>query len=426
MPLKHYLQQTTVSVSPGNPKKIRLVETSPQRGFQASSVSTPPPDPSLYAPHVDEFREMLSGLPNFSSMLMVVGNNSGAATVKLERFPDQQTDAQMRMFNQAHYIFREVATKVFRMMGVQMTLLHAREQHDEARKSLLQFLIAHQPDLGQMFSGITSSSLLSALTELRKIGKRANSSIHSVTLRDVFWGISVFRTYHMNPEKPRVELPPPSQHCLGVLMAILKQVLGITTDQELIQNYNMDDRDLGDILASYCEGSKLENSEPLKSIKLDWVRAWDSQHWGKVVAIGETQGFCIPTEEHLKELKDSERRVQHAKDDLGVSEKENLATQAKNRTLQTEVKSLKKRVKRLEEQNLKLDSEIATIKAEFAAVKLECATVKAENAKLNQKIQDIEDGLNTMMIYVAAQFADMQRQIDNLTSAANPLALPGV
>ena len=184
------------------------------------------------------------------------------------------------------------------MMGVQMALLYAREQHDEARKTLVQFPVAHQLDLGDMFSGTTGNSLSETLKELRKIGKKVNSRIHPFC-HNQGGTLGNFGVHHLpydareSSARASAAIPAMSR-CAG---SNFEHVLGVSTEQELNQKYNTDDRNLGDILDNYSKQSTLDNSETLKSIKLDWVPCWDKKHWGMVVAIGKSQGFCVPMDE---------------------------------------------------------------------------------------------------------------------------------
>ncbi|KAF8442537.1 hypothetical protein BGX38DRAFT_1261338 [Terfezia claveryi] len=96
-------------------RKIRVVETSPKR--HTGSIAP-------IAPQIADFSETLREVPAFNSMLMVVGDTPEAATDKLKRVVDLQAEAELREWNQAHYVLRELATKVFRMMGIHMTLLY--------------------------------------------------------------------------------------------------------------------------------------------------------------------------------------------------------------------------------------------------------------------------------------------------------------
>ncbi|KAF8433980.1 hypothetical protein BGX38DRAFT_181757 [Terfezia claveryi] len=207
-------------------RKIRLVETSPKRSTGSSVFS-----------QIADFQQTLREVPDFNSMLIVVGDTPEAATDKFNRVIDHQAETELRLWNLAHYALREVATKVFKMMGVRMALLHAREQHADARRSLLQFLEPHQDDLGNIFGGVTGPSLYQALTELSNIGNQANTVIHTVTIGRVLNAISVFKRY---PIPPMATLPPPSPGCLSILTSILKQIVGAATEAELEERYNND------------------------------------------------------------------------------------------------------------------------------------------------------------------------------------------
>ncbi|KAF8422229.1 hypothetical protein EV426DRAFT_575275 [Tirmania nivea] len=213
---------------------------------------------------------------------------------------DNQGETELQQWNEAHFVFREVSTRVFRMMGDKMTLLHVREQHADARRSLLRFLEHRDDDLGNMFGRITSSSLLRALTELSKVSNEANTVIHSVSIGQVLDAISVFYKYHTQPNTSPVTttLAPPSPECLIVLKSMLQYILGLTTEEELSQAIN---EDLGDILDAYTALTRtlpcpLSGIWSNCSIRLDLMPTWDAKHWGKVIAVAETRTGCTARE----------------------------------------------------------------------------------------------------------------------------------
>ncbi|KAF8432186.1 hypothetical protein BGX38DRAFT_1226692 [Terfezia claveryi] len=373
MPAKRSSLPTPESTGPA--RKVRVVETSPKRGAGSPTLSCTP-----------------CATPE-------------AATNKWKRVLDNKAEAELRQWNQAHFVFREVATRVFRAMGVHMTLLKIREQHADARRSLLRFLEHRQDDLGNIFGRITGSSLFQALTELSKVGNEANTVIHSVSIDQVLDAISVFRKYHTQSSTTPITttLTPPSLECLTVIESILQHVLGVTTEEELRRTHN---KDLGDILDAYTALPTVKDLEPLQSIRLDWVPTWDGKHWGKVVAVAESHGLAVPQEKHRTQLKELESESQRAKDTAEASEKEMHAAKDKNRTLQSEVKSLKKRVKRLEVDNDKL---------------------RTENVRLNKKIEDMENRQQAMednhketITVFMAHIAIMQSQMANLTNGVTP------
>ncbi|RPB19996.1 hypothetical protein L211DRAFT_852705 [Terfezia boudieri ATCC MYA-4762] len=399
-------------------RKVRVVETSPKRGTGSSTLSRTPYIPPRTS-QIADFSQTLTEVADVDSMVLVVGATPEAATNKWKRVLDNQAEAKLRQWNQAHFVFREVATRVFRAMGVHMTLLYAREQHADARRSLLRFLEHRQDDLGNMFGKITGSSLFRALTELSKVGNEANTVIHSVTIAQVLDAISVFRKYHTQPNTTPIStiLAPPSPECLTVIESILQHILGVTTEEELQQSNN---KDLGEIFDAYTALPTIKDLELLESIRLDWVPIWDAKHWGKVVAVAESHGLAVPQEKHRTELKELESESQRAKDTAEASEKEMHAAKAKSRTLQSEVKSLKTRVKRLEVDNEKLRTENTAIKAENVAI-------KAENVRLNKRIEDMENRQTAMevshketMTLFMAHIAIMEQQMAKLTNGVTP------
>ncbi|RPB20333.1 hypothetical protein L211DRAFT_852442 [Terfezia boudieri ATCC MYA-4762] len=308
----------------GHKVKIRVVETSPKRGT-GSSVSS----------QIGDFQQTLREVPDFNSMLMVVGDT-------------HQAETELRLWNLAHYALREVATNVFKMVGIRMTLLHAREQHADARRSLLQFLEPRQDDLGNIFGGVTGPSLYQALTELSNIGNQANTVIHTVTIGRVLDAISAFRRY---PVPPTATLPPPSPECLTA------------TEAELEERYNDDIQNLEDVLDAYSAQFNLQDAEPLQSIRIDWSPTWDQKHWGQVVAVAEAHRLARRQSESAKEI---------------------FALKEKNRILQSEVKALKQKGKRVVAENEKLRKRLETVEGRLAYLETENATLKQDNATLKQ------------------------------------------
>ncbi|RPB23605.1 hypothetical protein L211DRAFT_868498 [Terfezia boudieri ATCC MYA-4762] len=445
MPPKRPSLPTPVAKLPA--RKVRVVEISPNRGTGSSTLSrTPSIQPR--ASQIADFSQTLTEVADVDSMLLVVGATPEAATNKWKRVLDNQAEAELRQWNQAHFVFREVATRVFRAMGVHMTLVYVREQHADARRSLLRFLEHRQDDLGSMFGRITGSSLFRALTELSKVGNEANAVIHSVSIDQVLDAISVFRKYQTQPSTTPITttLALPSPECLTVIESILQHILGATTEEELRQTHN---KDLGEILDTYTALPTVKDLELLQSIRLDWVPTWNAKHWDKVVAVAESEGLAVSQQKHRTQIKELESESQRAKDTAEASDKEMHAAKATNRTLQSEVKTLKARVKRLEVDRDKLQTENAAIKAENAAIKAENAAIKAENAaikaenaaikaenvRLNKRIEDMENRQEAMEVshkttitLFMAHIAIMEQQIANLTNGvtANTGQLQGL
>ena len=319
------------------------------------------------------------------------------------------------------------------MMGVHMTLLYIRQQHADARRSLLRCLENRQDDPGKIFGGINGSPPSRAPTELSTVGNAANTAIHSVSIGQFLDAVSVFRKYHTQPKTSPViiTLAPPSSECLSVLTSMLLHILGVTTEEELRQRHNTNPKDLGDILDAYTAQPTVKDLEPLESIRLDWVPTWDATHWGKVVVVAESRGLAVPQQKHRTQIKEVESGAQRAKDTAQASEKEMLAAKNKNGTLQSEVKTLKKRVKRLEVDNEQLRAENAAIKEESAAIKAENAAIKTENGglkqeivRLNKRIDDMENRQKAMedshketVTMLMAHIALMETRMANLTKA---------
>ena len=85
-----------------------MVETSPPRGPGSSRAPTTAPRTS----EITDFGQTLTEVGDINSMLLVVGVTPEAATDKLQRVLDNQAEAELRQWNKAHFVFREVATRV--------------------------------------------------------------------------------------------------------------------------------------------------------------------------------------------------------------------------------------------------------------------------------------------------------------------------